>query len=94
MTLTPDDLFRVARGGEAVTDNGQRFKQDRPLDWLSITDHAEYLGIADQIRTGNPDLLADPTGKRWYEMSKDQQPLNLSQGRTLMILIPYLIGKN
>jgi hypothetical protein len=70
ITLAPDDLFRVARGGEVVTDNGQRFKQDRPLDWLSITDHAEYMGISDEIRAGSPDLLANPQGKRWYEMSK------------------------
>ena len=71
ITLTPDDLFKVARGGTVVTDNGQTFKQDRPLDWVSITDHAEYLGIADQIRAGSPALLADPQGKRWYEMSKE-----------------------
>ena len=71
ITLTPDDLFRVATGGEVVMDNGVRFKQDRPLDWVSITDHAEYLGVADQIRAGSPALLANPQGKRWYEMSKE-----------------------
>jgi hypothetical protein len=70
ITLTPEDLFRVARGGEVVMDNGVPFKQDRPLDWVSVTDHAEYLGISDQIREGNPDLLANPQGKRWYEMSR------------------------
>ena len=70
VTVTPDDLFRVATGGEVVLDNGQRFKQDRPLDWVSITDHAEYMGISDQIRAGSPELLAIPQGKRWYEMSK------------------------
>jgi hypothetical protein len=70
VTLTPDDLFRVATGGEVVMDNGVRFKQDRPLDWVSITDHAEYMGISDQIRAGSPELLANPQGKRWYEMSK------------------------
>ncbi len=70
ITLSPDDLFRVASGGEVVMDNGVRFKQDRPLDWVSITDHAEYMGIADEIRAGSPDLLANPQGKRWYEMSK------------------------
>ncbi len=70
VTLTPDDLFRVSSGGEVVLDNGQRYKQDRPLDWVSITDHAEYLGIADQIRTGSPELLENPQGKRWYEMSQ------------------------
>jgi hypothetical protein len=70
ITLTPDDLFRVATGGEAVMDNGLKFKQDWPLDWVSITDHAEYMGISDEIRAGSPDLLATPQGKRWYEMSK------------------------
>ncbi len=71
ITLSPDDLFKVARGGEVVMDNGQRYKQDRPLDWVSITDHAEYMGISDQIRAGSPELLANPQGKRWYEMSKE-----------------------
>jgi hypothetical protein len=70
ITLTPDDLFKVARGGEVVMDNGQRFKQDRPLDWVSITDHAEYIGISDQIRNDDPILLENPQSKRWYEMSK------------------------
>ena len=70
VTLTPDDLFRVAAGGEVIMDNGVRFKQDRPLDWVAITDHAEYMGISDQIRSGDPALLANPQGKRWYEMSK------------------------
>ena len=70
VTLTPDDLFRVSSGGEVVLDNGQRYKQDRPLDWVSVTDHAEYLGIADQIRSGSPELLENPQGKRWYEMSQ------------------------
>ncbi len=70
VTLTPDDLFKVATGGEVVLDNGTHFKQDRPLDWVSITDHAEYMGISDQIRAGSPDLLANPQGKRWYEMSQ------------------------
>ncbi len=70
VTTTPDDLFRVARGGTVVLDNGQTFKQDRPLDWVSITDHAEYMGISDQIRFGSPELLSNPQGKRWYEMSQ------------------------
>ena len=70
VTLTPDDLFRVAAGGEVIMDNGVQFKQDRPLDWVAITDHAEYMGISDQIRSGDPALLANPQGKRWYEMSK------------------------
>ncbi len=70
ITVTPDDLFKAARGGEVVVDNGVRFKLDRPLDWLAITDHAEYMGVADEIRAGSPELLADPTGKKWYDAYK------------------------
>lgn len=70
VTLGPDQLFKFAMGGEVTVDNGLKVKIDRPLDWLSVTDHAEYLGIADEIRAGSPDLLANPTGKRWYEMSQ------------------------
>jgi hypothetical protein len=69
-TLGPEDLFKFASGGEVVVANGQRAKLDRPLDWLAITDHAEYLGVSDQIQTGNPDLLANPIGKHWSDMYK------------------------
>jgi hypothetical protein len=70
ITLTPEDLFRFAMGGVVVVDNGVRAKIDRPLDWLSVTDHAEYLGLAEEIANGSPELLADPTGKKWYEASR------------------------
>jgi hypothetical protein len=70
VTLSPEDLFKVSMGGEIVTDNGARYKQDRPLDWISITDHAEYMGISDELHKGSHDLLANPQGKRWYEMYK------------------------
>jgi len=70
ITLTPDDLFKAARGGEVVVDNGQRFKLDRPLDWLAITDHAEYMGVADEIRAASPECLADSTCKGWYDAYK------------------------
>jgi hypothetical protein len=70
VTLSPSDLFKFARGGEVVTDNGVRARIDQPLDWLSVTDHAEYLGLAEEIAAGSPELLADPVGKKWYEASR------------------------
>ena len=70
ITLGPDQLFRSAMGQEVTTTTGLKFKMERPLDWLAITDHAEYLGIADQLRAGSPELLANPTGKKWYDLFK------------------------
>jgi Protein of unknown function (DUF3604) len=70
VTLLPADMFRYARGEVVTIDSGLKVRLDRPLDWFAITDHAEYLGLADELRSSNPALLADPTGKRWYEMYK------------------------
>ncbi|GAH45205.1 unnamed protein product, partial [marine sediment metagenome] len=41
--LTPDNAYRFAKGG-AVTVYGKPHSIGRPLDFVAITDHAEYLG--------------------------------------------------
>ncbi len=70
-TLGPDVSFRFARGEEVISNTGQRAKLNRPLDFLAVTDHAEYLGIADLLNTGNPELLATEAGQEWYALMKE-----------------------
>jgi len=41
--LTPDDAYRFAKG-EPVMVDGQQLSRKRPLDFVAVTDHAEYLG--------------------------------------------------
>jgi hypothetical protein len=41
--LTPDDAYRFAKGN-AVTVYGKPHSIGRPLDFVAITDHAEFLG--------------------------------------------------
>ena len=65
--LDLDQAFRFARGEEIVTSTGQRAQLNRPLDFLVVSDHAEYLGVADLLTTGNPELLATDVGKQWYQ---------------------------
>ncbi len=48
-TLDLDQAFRFAQGDEVRTSTGQRAKLSRPLDFLVVSDHAEYLGIADLV---------------------------------------------
>jgi hypothetical protein len=62
----PDVSFRFARGEEVISNSGQRVKLIRPLDFLVVTDHAEYLGIADLLKKGDPALLATEVGQEWY----------------------------
>ncbi len=62
--LDLDQAFRFARGEEIRTSTDQRAQLNRPLDFLVVSDHAEYLGIADLLNTGNPELLATARARR------------------------------
>jgi len=66
-TLTPADAYRFARGETVRASNGMEAQLDRPLDFLVVSDHAEYMGLLPKLRGGDPLVLADPTGKRWAE---------------------------
>ncbi len=66
--LTPEDAYRFARGEELTSSTGQQVKLSRPLDFLVVADHSDNMGFFPRLYAGDPELLADPTGKRWYEM--------------------------
>ncbi len=66
-TLGPDEAFRFARGEVVTSTGGLKAQLRRPHDFLVVSDHAEYLGIALMMRDADPALLADPNGKRWYD---------------------------
>ena len=68
--LGPEDSYRFARGEELLSNTGQRVKLSRPLDFLVVSDHAEYLGIADLLNNADPNLLATKVGKDWYDRMK------------------------
>ena len=65
--LGPEVSFRFARGEEIVSSTGLRVQLNRPLDFLVVSDHAEYLGIAELINTANPEFLATDVGRKWYD---------------------------
>ena len=68
--LTPADAFRFARGEEVEAHNGMMAKLNRPLDFLVVSDHAEYMGIVPLIRDSDPQLMKNEWGKRWHDMYK------------------------
>jgi hypothetical protein len=65
--LDVDDGFRFARGEKVYSNTGQPAQLVRPLDYLVITDHAEFIGLAPMIQASDPKLLADPWGKWVHE---------------------------
>ena len=68
VSLAPEDAYRFARGETITGHSGQPIRLRRPLDFLLISDHSEYLGLFPMLEEGNPALLATETGKRWSEM--------------------------
>jgi hypothetical protein len=68
--LGPRDALRFARGDEVMASSGQPVKLSRPLDFLVVTDHSDNMGFFPDLFAGKPELLADPTGKKWYDQIK------------------------
>jgi len=66
-TTGHDTAYRLARGEEVISAGGQPVKLSRPLDFLVITDHSDMMGIATDIQSGAPNILAVPKGKEWAE---------------------------
>ena len=58
MKVGPEDALRFARGEMVKSTLGGDAKLKRPLDFLAVTDHAEYVGLTDMFLTANPKLLA------------------------------------
>jgi len=66
--LGPREAYRFARGEEMTSSSGQPVKLSRPLDFLVVADHSDNMGFFPDLFAGKPELLADPTGKKWYDM--------------------------
>ena len=64
----PRDAYRFARGEQVTSSTGQPVKLSRPLDFLVITDHSDNMGFFPDLFAGKPEVLADPTGRKWYDM--------------------------
>jgi hypothetical protein len=66
--LGPRDAYRFARGEEVTSSSGQPVRLSRPLDFLVVADHSDNMGFFPDLFAGKPELLADPTGRKWYDM--------------------------
>ncbi len=64
----PEEAYKFARGEEVVSSTGVAVKLSRPLDFLVVADHSDNMGFAPDFFAGKPNILADPKGRRWYDM--------------------------
>ncbi len=68
--LGPEDSYRFARGEQVTSSSGVPVKLSRPLDFLVVSDHAEGLGLMNEVYKGNPTLVSDPTVAGWAKALK------------------------
>lgn len=66
--LGPADAYRFAKGEVVRASSGQRTRLSRPLDFLVVADHSDNMGFFPSLFAGDPEMLADPTGRRWYDL--------------------------
>jgi len=69
--LGPEDAYRFALGEELTASSGQQVKLGRPLDFLVVADHSDNMGFFPRLFAGDPEMLADPTGRRWYDLIQE-----------------------
>ena len=66
--LGPREAYQFARGEQVTSSTGQPVKLSRPLDFLVVADHSDNMGFFPDLFAGKPEMLADPTGRKWYDM--------------------------
>jgi hypothetical protein len=71
--LGPRDAYRLARGEEITASSGQPVKLSRPLDFLVVADHSDNMGFFPDLFAGKPEVLANSTGRKWYDMLQSGQ---------------------
>ncbi|MFN2101061.1 DUF3604 domain-containing protein [Altererythrobacter sp. MF3-039] len=73
--LGPDIAYRFARGEEVTASSGTKVKLSRPLDFLMVADHSEYLGVLPAVRSGSKDILDSELGRRWSRFFNDDSDI-------------------
>ena len=77
MNLTPVDAYRFAQGQPVTAHNGMRVQLRRPLDFLVVSDHAEYLGGYYRFNVGDPIVTDTAAGQQWKSYLEAGDPTRL-----------------
>ncbi len=71
-TLTSADSFAFARGDKITSSIGLEAQLKRPLDFLLVSDHAEFMGVMRAIMADDPAIKEAEFAERWKKaMSED-----------------------
>jgi hypothetical protein len=60
---TPDDAYRYAKGEAIKAPGGYMIQLSKPLDFLAVTDHSEYMGVLPGMLDPKNPLSKHPLAK-------------------------------
>ena len=69
--ISPEDAYKFASGEEIVSSTGVAAKLARPLDFLMVSDHAEFLGLMHGIAERDASIESYPLAQRWSDHAEN-----------------------
>ena len=69
--LTPADTLAFAKGEALQSSGGIEAKLARPLDFLMVSDHAEFMGVMRELSGNNEALMQAEPAQRWRQLLAD-----------------------
>jgi hypothetical protein len=69
--LTTDDAMLFAKGHPVKANSGQMAQLRRPLDFLLVADHAEFIGVFPKLIANDPVFVKTKLGKRWSRLLRE-----------------------
>jgi hypothetical protein len=73
--MGPEQAYRFARGETVTSQGGIKARLARPLDFLMVADHAEFLGVFPKVYNRSSDIAGTPLGSAGLAMS---MPIRIS----------------
>jgi hypothetical protein len=68
----PDTAYRFAKGLPVVhPDHRAKVRIDTPLDFLAVSDHAEFMGVLPMIFAGDPRVAESDTAQRFISLASE-----------------------
>ena len=82
----PDAAYRYAKGEAIRHLNGEMVRRNTPLDFAAVTDHAEYLGVAQLLTDANHPLYQKPVAAKFRSKDpKEGQQAYLELGGAMLV---------